>query len=264
MFIRALAVRTRVSRNVLSAHRAGTPDCCDSVSRSVRAIAFRWRAGGFNAGVRMLKCSAVESTDSTVNQRKVRVANHHDVDDFFPPTTTRLQVKRDGHSLIRRARIPKPVALIDTREQRPLPLLANHPNWIGGERRATLPTGDYTVEGMEQLLALERKSLPDLVSCTVSNRRNFLKQCDRLAKFRWKAILIEATFEDIKRGFRIPDVHPNSVAGTLDAIEVKHGIPVLYTSTVKNLATERAASWLSKHFTYYWLVGTRLWPALTG
>ncbi|MBZ0160107.1 MAG: hypothetical protein K8G79_08240 [bacterium] len=49
------------------------------------------------------------------------------------------------------------------------------------------------------------------------------------------------------------EVHPNSICGTLDAIEAKFGIPVIYTSTVQDLATERAASWLSKHFTYWWL-----------
>jgi hypothetical protein len=54
--------------------------------------------------------------------------------------------------------------------------------------------------------------------------------------------------------FGIPsEVHPNAVCGTLDAIESKFGIPVIYTSTVKDLATERAASWLSKQFTYWWL-----------
>lgn len=62
---------------------------------------------------------------------------------------------------------------------------------------------------------------------------------------------------DIKRGFDrfdIPSaVHANAVSGMLDAIEAKFGIPVIYTSTVRDLATERAASWLSKHFTYWWL-----------
>lgn len=81
--------------------------------------------------------------------------------------------------------------------------------------------------------------------------------CHRLARFRWKAILIEATLDDIKGGFEafdIPsEVHPNAVCGTLDAIEAKLGIPVIYSSTVQELATERAASWLSKRFTYWWL-----------
>jgi len=175
---------------------------------------------------------------------------------FVPPSASRLRVMRDGHNIIRSEGIPKPTVLVDTRELMPLQLQANHPNWIGGERRVALKTGDYAIEGMEGLLALERKYLPDLVACTVTNREAFLAQCKRLARFRWKAILVEATLEDIKRGFGedIPsEVHPNAVCGTLDAIEAKFGIPILYTSRDRALATERAASWLSKHYTYWWL-----------
>jgi ERCC4-type nuclease len=177
--------------------------------------------------------------------------------EFISATTSRLTVVRKGHSITRSAGIPKPVVLVDTREKEPFTLLVNHPNWIGGERRATLKTGDYTVEGMESLLALERKNLADIVACTVANRRRFLASCGRLAKFRWKAILIEASYEDLKcdyANFGIEsDVHPNAVCGTLDAIEAKFGIPIIYTSRYRELAVERAASWLSKHFTYWWL-----------
>ena len=172
---------------------------------------------------------------------------------FVSAGTRRLLVKRNGSSIIRRAGVPKPLVIVDTREKQPLPLFANHPNWIGGERRQALKTGDYTVEEMERVLCLERKSLADLVACTVTYRERFLASCARLARFQWKAILIEATLEDIKGGFRqfdIPsEVHPNAVVGTLDAIEAKFGIPIIYTSTNRRLATERAASWLSKHFT---------------
>ena len=77
--------------------------------------------------------------------------------------------------------------------------------------------------GMEGLLALERKNLADLVPCTVTYRRQFLAACGQLARFRWKAILIEATYEDIKGGFEpfgIPSrVHPNAVCGLVDAIK---------------------------------------------
>ncbi len=176
---------------------------------------------------------------------------------FVAPTTSRLRVMRDGHNIIRSARIPKPVVLVDTREREPLRVHANHPNWIAGERRVALRTGDYTVEGMERLQCLERKSLADLVACTVTYRRRFLAVCSRLARFQLKAILVEATLEDIKGGFDVFDipseVHPNAVCGLLDAIEAKFGIPIIYTSTAQELATERAASWLSKHFTYWWL-----------
>jgi ERCC4-type nuclease len=176
---------------------------------------------------------------------------------FVSSSRTRLRAMRDGHNIIRSARLPKPVVLVDTREKEPLPLFANHPNWIGGERRVALKTGDYTLEGMESLLSLERKSLADLIACTVTYRKRFLAACDRLARLRWKAILVQATLEDIKGGyesFDIPSgVHPNAVCGILDAIEAKFGIPIIYSSRIQYLATERAASWLSKHFTYWWL-----------
>ena len=176
---------------------------------------------------------------------------------FVAPSAGRLRVMRNGRNIIRSEGIPKPIVLVDTREKEPLPLYENHSNWIGGERRMALKTGDYTVEGMENLLCLERKSLADMVACTVTYRQRFLASCSRLAQFTWKAILIEATFEDIKGGFErfdIPSgVHPNAVCGTLDAIEAKYGIPIIYASTSRDLAVERAASWLSKHFTYWWL-----------
>ena len=176
---------------------------------------------------------------------------------FVASPSSRLKVVRNARAIIRSEGIPKPVVLVDTREKQPLPLYANHPNWIGNERRHTLKTGDYTVEGMETLLCLERKSLADVVACTVARRHHFIAACSRLALFTWKAILIEATVEDIKQGFDqfgIPsDIHPNAVCGTLDAIEAKFSIPILYTSMQRALATERAASWLSKHFTYWWL-----------
>ena len=89
---------------------------------------------------------------------------------FLPATASRLLVKRNGHSLLRSAAVPKPIILIDTREQQPWPLFASHRNWIGGEVRATLKCGDYSVQGMEGLLALERKSLADLVDCTINSR----------------------------------------------------------------------------------------------
>ncbi len=178
---------------------------------------------------------------------------------FAPPGTRRLCVMRDGHAVVREWRIPKPTVLVDTREQLPFDFVAAHPNWIGDQRLATLKTGDYSVEGMEDLLVLERKSLVDAIQSVITRRTAFIRSCERLAAFRWKAILIEATYEDMKSYYRDlgddfqTDTHPNAVCGTYDAIEAKFGIPVLFTSRCRPLATERAASWLSKHFTYWWL-----------
>lgn len=194
------------------------------------------------------------STISLVGRDLTSASDRHQ---FLPATQTRLTVKRSGRNILRSAAVPKPVVLIDCRERQPWELRAAHPNWIGGERRVLLKTGDYSVEGMQDLLALERKSLADIVDCTVHQRERFISCCARLAGFRWKAILIEATCEDIKRGWDTAEiqsnVHPNAVVGLLDAIEAKFGIPIILTSRHRELATERAAGWLSKHFTYWWL-----------
>ena len=137
---------------------------------------------------------------------------------FVAPTTSRLRVMRDGHNIIRSARIPKPAVLVDTREREPFPLLENHPNWIGGERRVALKTGDYTVEGMESLLCLERKSLADLVACTVTESATVprrLRSAGAVSSGRrsWS----KRRWRTSRGGFEIVDipsgVHPNAVCG---------------------------------------------------
>ena len=169
-----------------------------------------------------------------------------------PPPSRRLIVKRGGHSITRQ--IPKPVVLVDTRERDPLDF-SGFPNWIGGEKRQKLGAGDYSVEGMEDLLALERKTLSDLITTVMQYRPRFFRMCERLARCKWKALLIEASYEDIKSPYddEYTLAHPNAVSGTLDALEARYGIPVIYTSSYRPLAEEKAASWLSKHFTYWYL-----------
>lgn len=169
-----------------------------------------------------------------------------------PPTKSRLIVKRKGRAIT--STIPRPTVIVDTREQCPFSF-ENFGNWIGAVRRGTVAVGDYTIEGMESLLAIERKSFPDLLMTLIHARDRFIRECEKLQHYRWKAILIEASYEDVKSPYAgtFSDAHPNGVAGTLDAIEARYGIPIIYTSQHKCLAEEKTASFLSKHFTYWYL-----------
>ena len=146
------------------------------------------------------------------------------------PPTGRLLVKRAGHSITRQ--IPKPTILVDTREKLPFDF-TNHSNWIGNTVSQKLKAGDYSVQGMEHLLAFERKSLTDLISTLMHNRATFFKSCERLAKYRWRALLVEASYEDVKSTYDeglYTLAHPNAVSGSLDAVEAKFNICLLYTS----------------------------------
>ncbi len=187
-----------------------------------------------------IETSTIESEDDFENERY-----------FVPPPSKRLIVKRDGSSITRR--IPKPVVLIDTREQYPFDF-DRFPNWIASQKKKKLNVGDYSVEGMEDILTIERKSLSDLITTLMQQRPRFFKQCEKMTKYQWRALFVEASYEDIKSPYgEYTMAHPNAVSGTLDALEAKFGIPVVYTSQHQELAEEKAASWLSKHFTYWYL-----------
>jgi len=170
------------------------------------------------------------------------------------PPSGRLIVKRGGHSITRQ--IPKPVVVVDTREKYPFDF-GRLKNWIIGTKSQALKVGDYSIEGMETLLVLERKTLTDLITTVIQERQRFFKQCEKMSKYRWKALLIEASYENIKTPYNYDEfntqAHPNAVSGTLDALEARYGIPVIYTARYRPLAEEKAASWLSKHFTYWYL-----------
>jgi ERCC4-type nuclease len=114
---------------------------------------------------------------------------------FVPPPPRRLIVKRNGHSITRQ--IPKPIVLIDSREKSPFDF-TRFPNWIAEERRQKLNAGDYTVQGMEDSLVLERKTLTDLITTLMQQRSRFFKLCEKLSQYRWRALFVEASYEDVK------------------------------------------------------------------
>ncbi len=175
------------------------------------------------------------------------------IENLAPTPTKRLLVKRHEKSITRS--IPKPIVIVDSREQKPF-RFTGLTNWIKGTITRHLDLGDYSVEGMESLLRLERKTLTDLITTLIHQRHRFFKSCEALARFKHAALLIEATYEDVKSFYEedlCTSAHPNAVSGTLDALEAKFGLPVIYTSRHRPLAEEKAASWLSKHFTYWYL-----------
>lgn len=134
-------------------------------------------------------------------------------------------------------------AVIDTREQTPLDLAPL------GSVIGTLTTGDYSVAGLEHMVAIERKSLPDFLSCVGRERERFERECQRLLSYETKAIVIEATWTEVEAGNWLlgmnhysfkSKVQPSAAVGSALGW-IAQGIPVIMAGS-----HERASQFVSR------------------
>ncbi|MCZ6651725.1 MAG: hypothetical protein O7D91_01675, partial [Planctomycetota bacterium] len=104
-----------------------------------------------------------------------------------------------------------PVVIIDTREQHPWSF-ANLPT-----ERATLDSGDYSIVGLTHLVVVERKSLPDLLGCLGRERDRFKRELQRLRGYRFRCLVVEASYADLEGGGWRSKIQPSHVLGSLAA-----------------------------------------------
>ena len=78
-----------------------------------------------------------------------------------------------------------------------------------------LATGDYSIRGLESVVAIERKSLPDLLACVGVERERFDKQIMRLAAYQTRVLVIESDWPEIERGEWRSKVASAAVIGSL-------------------------------------------------
>lgn len=83
-------------------------------------------------------------------------------------------------------------AIVDSREQLPL-ILDPLQTEIG-----TLPTGDYSLKGLEHVVCIERKSLDDLLGCVGSDRERFEREVQRMLSYPVRVLLVESTWPEIE------------------------------------------------------------------
>lgn len=86
--------------------------------------------------------------------------------------------------------------VVDSREQAPFTFTE-----YGVEvSQDTLQAGDYSLVGLESLVAVERKSLPDLVACLGRERDRFERELERLRGFESAAVVVESPLADLALG----------------------------------------------------------------
>jgi len=112
------------------------------------------------------------------------------------------------------------VAIVDTREQHPLDL-APLQTMTGG-----LTTGDYSLKGLEMEVAVERKSLSDLIGCVGVERARFDREVKRLLAYPVRALVVEATWQDVEVGGWRSKVTPAAALGSMLGW-IAAGLPVV-------------------------------------
>jgi len=115
-------------------------------------------------------------------------------------------------------------AIIDTREQTPL-TLEYKPGHILSSEKGTLYTGDYSLCGLQDRIAIERKSLDDLMGCIGQHRERFEKEILRLRGYETKCIVIESTWKIIENGKYRSRIKSNQAIGSIMGW-IAAGIPV--------------------------------------
>jgi len=148
-------------------------------------------------------------------------------------------------------RTPKPVVIVDTREQNPFSF-ARFRGWFSGIEHRALKVGDYSVAGLEKVCTVERKDLPDLINSLTSDRSVFVKRLQQMSGYSHRLLVITAALSEIKSPYSHTSVSPNKITQSLIAILAGLGVPFLCVET-HELGAEIVASYLYQVFLYHWL-----------
>jgi len=116
--------------------------------------------------------------------------------------------------------------IIDTREQESYSFDPR----IAAVVRRELPAGDYSVEGLEERVAVERKSLDDFVSTVIHSRERFREELRRLGGYRAACVVVEAGLDAIVEKRYRGAAHQNAVLGSALSIILDFGVPVFFCS----------------------------------
>ena len=127
--------------------------------------------------------------------------------------------------------------IIDTREQQP---------WEFGlhaTSKKKLDTGDYSIEGLEQLLTIERKKSVSEIANNITESR-FKDVLQRMSIIPYKFMLFEFDLEDVYNfpvGSDIPKklwdkikISPKYLLKYLTELQLNYGIHILYCGDASN------------------------------
>ncbi len=108
--------------------------------------------------------------------------------------------------------------VIDTREQLPFGFTGFTSDARHGRRPLVVPTvvgtlgqGDYSLAGLGDVVAVERKSHGDLVGTLSQGRERFERELERLSGLLWAAVVVEADWAQVLAGRERSRLNPKTI-----------------------------------------------------
>ena len=110
---------------------------------------------------------------------------------------------------------------IDSRKQ--LPYQFEIPSEVG-----TIPIGDYSICGLENNVAVERKTLDDLISCLTAGRNRFGRELFKGRSLDYFCLVLECSLSDLVNGRYRSEMNPKSAVQSLLAFSIRYRLPIWF------------------------------------
>lgn len=145
--------------------------------------------------------------------------------------------------------------IVDTREQQPW----NFNDYAKAHKK--LDTGDYSIEGLEHILTIERKKSSSEFATNIVESR-FKDVVMRLSQFKYSFLLLEFDLEDLliyPEGSTVPKrmwdkvkITPSFLIKNILELQLNHNIKVIFCGNAPN--AEKIAEFIFKKIHYIEMV----------
>lgn len=120
--------------------------------------------------------------------------------------------------------------IIDTHEQCPYQFQGKH--YAGVEiERGNLVTGDYSLHGLTDKIAIERKELSDLVQCLGCERERFEREIQRAQGLDFFSVVIESSWIELASGQYRSNLNPHSGCQSVLTFMARYGVPFFFAGS---------------------------------
>jgi len=113
---------------------------------------------------------------------------------------------------------------VDSREQQPYSF--ETPSQVGA-----LSCGDYSLAGVEHLISIERKTLPDLVGCLSKDRSRFERELYKSRSLEYMGLVLECSLSDIINHNYQSQMQSKAIIQSLIAFSIRYRLPVWFAES---------------------------------